>query len=138
MRRRVRSMPGARTLLLAALLLSLHPAAGSAPAAAQTPPAEAPAEDSASQAPAGAGEVLVDEETGVSYRIERVPRIEGTYRWVNETKIRMRHGVHLEVVDHNEDEFWVKAYFAPRREPERKPGKTEEEKAAEREEMVAL
>ena len=53
---------------------------------------------------------LVDEKSGRRYRIENMPKVEGTYRWVNENMARFPGGAVFEVVDHDDKNFRVKAY----------------------------
>lgn len=61
-------------------------------------------------APADTRPWLTDEKNGRRYRIESVPKVEGTYRWMNENEVRFPGGAVLEVVDHDDKVFRVKAY----------------------------
>lgn len=72
----------------------------------------APAQAAPPAAPTPADERpwLTDEKSGRRYRIESVPKIEGTYRWMNENEVRFPGGAVLEVVDHDDKVFRVKAY----------------------------
>ncbi len=47
-----------------------------------------------------------------------MPKVEGTYRWMNENEVRFPGGAVLEVVDHDDKVFRVKA-FELRPEPAR-------------------
>lgn len=101
-----------------------------------------PESTSAPAAPAGETgapeeEWLIDEPRGVRYRIEQIDKVEGTYRWIDEDTIRFHGGVYFEVVDHDEDSFWVKAFSAPLKERKTREEKSEEEKAAELERLLA-
>ncbi len=70
------------------------------------------APSSAEAAPAATDERpwLTDKKNGRRYRIESVPKVEGTYRWMDENTVRFPGGAVLEVVDHDDKQFRVKAY----------------------------
>ena len=74
---------------------------------------------------------LVDEVTGQSYRIEKLPRVEGAYYWLEEGKrVQMPLGVDFEVVKHDDEWFWVKYYkpvYALPTLKRKKQGPTDEE-----------
>lgn len=53
---------------------------------------------------------LVDEKNGRRYRIESLPKVEGTYRWINENMVRFPGGATFEIVDHDDKAFRIKAY----------------------------
>ena len=55
-------------------------------------------------------EWMMDEARGRRYRVDRVPKVENTYRRVSETEVRFPGGARLEVVDESEDWFYVKVY----------------------------
>ena len=75
-------------------------------------------------------EWIFDEDRDWYYSIVQVKKIEGTYRWVNETTIRAKGGIKFEVVRHDDASFWLKAWKpTPRVVP---VPKTEEELQAER------
>lgn len=86
-------------------------------ASAGVPPQPARAQD---EAPAGSEvdteEWLVDEARGQRYQVAKVPKIEGTYRWVDESTVRFRHGIYFDVVDHDDEYFWVKSWESVRTE----------------------
>jgi hypothetical protein len=121
---------------LAALLLSM----AAWPAAAQSAPddkaaaAAAKLEEVKAQSPSSADVAvpeekddgrpwLMDEKKGRRYRIEPIPKVEGTYRWVNENEVRFPGGGVFEVVDHDDKQFRVKAYEILRDEPRTAPVK---------------
>lgn len=53
---------------------------------------------------------IVDEATQRRYRIEKLPKREGAYRWLNDKEAQFPLGVTFEVVKHDEQWFWVKAW----------------------------
>lgn len=53
---------------------------------------------------------LIEEETGRRYTIERLPKVEGTYRRVSETDVRFPGGATFEVIEEDEEWFAVKAF----------------------------
>jgi hypothetical protein len=55
---------------------------------------------------------LVDEKTGLPYRIEKLPKREGAYRWIDDDHVQMPLGVQFEVVEHDEEWLYVK-YLKP-------------------------
>ncbi|MEM9597788.1 MAG: VCBS repeat-containing protein, partial [Acidobacteriota bacterium] len=65
------------------------------------------------------------------YRVARVPKVEKAFKWIDENRVKMPGGAIFEVVDHDDEWFWVK-YFEWIKKPERfKPpetGPSEEEK----------
>ena len=137
---RAAALPGTALLTMMLALVAIAPASpaqeGSDTIAAST--ADAAASEAAGEAGVEAddAEWLVDEETGQRYYIEQIPKIEGIYRWVDESTIRYRHGLYFQVVEHDEDWFWVKAFEPEPKTPSqpaatRPREKTEEEKAAE-------
>jgi len=101
-------------------------------AASGKPEDQAPAQEqpAATEGEEAAGEPwLVDEKSGREYRIEKLPKIEGTYKWKDEHHVLFPAGAILEVVKHDDRWFWVKHYKPTRPQP-RKPtkvGPTEEE-----------
>ena len=103
---------------LAALLLSATVAAADDKAAAAAAKlAELKAQQDAAAAPATTATEkqddrpwLIDEKSKRRYRIESIPKVEGTYRWMNENEVRFPGGAVLEVVDHDDKQFRVKAY----------------------------
>lgn len=90
------------------------------------------AETASAKASAQVEDWLVDEETGQRYRVDTVPRVEGTYRWTDDTKteVRLPGGIELKVVSYDDEEFRVKVWERVRVErklPEQAAGPTEEE-----------
>ena len=78
---------------------------------------------------------LVDEERDQRYRVAKVPKIEGTYRWVDDATVRFRHGIYFDVVNHDDEWFWVKHWESVRSEiPPPPPSETPE---ARKERIVA-
>lgn len=61
-------------------------------------------------------EWLLDEERGQRYKVAKVPKIEGSYRWVDESTVRFRHGIYFDIVDHDDEYFWVKSWESVRKE----------------------
>lgn len=53
---------------------------------------------------------IFDEKRGRKYRVERIPKVEKTHRWVSETNVRFPGGATFEVVDHDENWFYVKVF----------------------------
>jgi len=76
---------------------SSGPAAGSV-----APPAITPAEE----------EWPLVDAAGNHYRIEKLPKREGAYRWLDENHVQMPLGTEFEVVKHDDQWFWVK-YMKP-------------------------
>lgn len=122
----------ARAAAWALIWILVAGSAGSAPAAAepsqkvsQDQVAEAAAPDAApadaepdaaepdAAAAADAEGWLIDEPSGLRYRIEKVPKIEGTYQWLDETHVQLPAGAQLEVVKDDDEWFWVK-FFEPK------------------------
>lgn len=66
---------------------------------------------------------LTDEKKGRRYRIEPIPKVEGTYRWINENEVRFPGGAVFEVVDHDDKQFRVKAYEILREEVRAAPAR---------------
>ncbi len=135
----IASVPVPKTWLALLTLSAL--AANLAPALAETPVLGAQAQERPEASSEGSAwkfgqddkEWLLDEESGRRYRIEKLPKREGTYQWVDEAKttVRFPTGAQLLVVEHDDDWFWVK-YYEPRwerREPVQK-GPTAEELTA--------
>lgn len=116
-------------------------------AASEKPEDQPPAKESAA---ATEGEEdseepwLFDEESGREYRIEKVPKVEGTYKWWDEEnpdtqRVLFPGGAVLDVVKHDDQWFWVKYYkprHTPLEEPKQRPPQpskvepTEEDQAA--------
>lgn len=104
--------------LFAAAGLSAQPASDDKAAAAAAKLAEAKAQAAKAEAEAAQAAAapvdnrpwLTDDKNGRRYRIESVPKVEGTYRWMNENEVRFPGGAVLEVVDHDDKNFQVKAY----------------------------
>ncbi|MEM1177245.1 MAG: VCBS repeat-containing protein [Acidobacteriota bacterium] len=140
---------GPRLALTILAALSL-PMLGAGPAAAQaeaeaggTPAAaEGAADDKpkqrlgvlAEQAEDDGREWLVDETDGRRYRIERVAKVPGSYRFISEDTVRFAGGAYLDVVEQDDEFLWVKAYEAfttvKKRPPQPRKGPTDEEIAA--------
>ena len=53
---------------------------------------------------------IMDEKRGRRYRVERIPKVEKTFRYVSEDRVRFPGGATFEVVDVEEDWFHVKVY----------------------------
>ncbi len=76
---------------------------------------------------------IMDEQRGRQYRVERIPRVEKTFRWVSETEVRFPGGATFEVVEEEEEWFHVKVYERlPNKVPANTPpaGPSEEKVAA--------
>ncbi len=105
---------GCTALLLAAGALYAQPTNDNKAAAAAAKLEEAKAQAAEAEAapaePVDDRPWLTDDKTGRRYRIESVPKVEGTYRWMNENEVRFPGGAVLEVVDHDDKTFRVKAY----------------------------
>lgn len=65
--------------------------------------------EAASGETAADGDWLVDD-SGRQYRIEKVPKVEGAYKWMDEehTWVLMPLGARFEVLKHDDNWFWVK------------------------------
>lgn len=81
------------------------------------------------------GEWLVDED-GQRYFLREVPRVEGSYDWVNDehTRVRVQYGLEFEVVEYDDESFVLKVYEAKRPEfaREREPTAASEAETRER------
>ncbi|MEO1082957.1 MAG: hypothetical protein AAFY88_01810, partial [Acidobacteriota bacterium] len=66
----------------------------------------------AEQAEDDGREWLIDDSDGRRYRIERVEKRPGSFRFVSEDRVRFAGGANLEVVEQDEEYLWVKAYEA--------------------------
>ncbi len=150
----------AAVLVAVVAMVAVQSGANSAPAVADSPSAAGPGQDpsgkpqdqppaqdkaaAAEHEEADDGEWLLDEESGRQYRIDKIPKIEGTYKWWDEenpdtNRVLFPAGAVLDVVKHDDEWFWVK-YFKPRHTPLEKPQQrppkptkiepTEEERAA--------
>jgi hypothetical protein len=78
---------------------------------------------------------FVDEELG-RFKIEKVPNIEGTYRWVDEKTIIVSYGLPIDVVQHDEEWLWIKIWDSDKRAAPPQ-GPTPEEEAARNAEVAA-
>ena len=110
--------------VLALLVVAAVPAAANSASDTVDPAPPADAEsgnegetEAATDAPAeGASaepekEWLFDEEKGRRYTIERVPKVEKAYLWVDDHHIRLPGGLRkVPVVDHDDKWFWIKLY----------------------------
>ncbi|MEO1369112.1 MAG: hypothetical protein AAFX50_18195, partial [Acidobacteriota bacterium] len=148
MRHEAASNPSRPSALPALTLLYILLAAVAVPGFAQTDAAasaDASAAEGAEEKPERLGvlaeqadddgrEWLIDDSDGRRYRIERVEKRPGTYRFVSEDRVRFAGGANLEVVEQDEEYLWVKAYEAfttvKKRPPRPKTGPSDEEKAA--------
>ncbi|MCP4658939.1 MAG: VCBS repeat-containing protein [bacterium] len=91
----------------------------------QPPAEEQPAATEDEDEEASDEQWLVDEESGRQYRIEKIPKVEGTYKWWDEenpetNRVLFPGGAVLDVVKHDDQWFWVK-YLKPRHTPQQKP-----------------
>ena len=120
------------TVLAVTLLGTWPAAANSAQQEAETPPAEPATAAAEGEQEASDDEPkvetlrlsdefndrewILDEETGRRFTIEKVPKRKGAYRWEDENHIRLPGGLfNIEVVDHNDQWFWIKIFDRERR-----------------------
>lgn len=62
--------------------------------------------------PPADSEWVEDEESGRKYTIVQVKKRDGRYRWIDDTHIRVTYGQILEVVEHDDEYFWVRVWEA--------------------------
>ncbi|MEE8522540.1 MAG: VCBS repeat-containing protein [Thermoanaerobaculia bacterium] len=78
---------------------------------------------------------FVDDERG-RFKIEKVPNLEGSYRWVDEKTIIVSYGLPIDIVQHDEEWLWIKIWDSTRRTAPQQ-GPTPEEAAARNAEIAA-
>lgn len=98
---------------------------------AEAPETAAPAQDAAEEEPER--EWLTDEE-GRQFYLEPIPRVENTYRWIDETRIHVL-GAYAKVVDFDDEWFYIKVYRKPA--DSKNPRQTRELTPEEREEILS-
>jgi hypothetical protein len=104
-----------------------------APAAKPTETAAAPASAATEGAKAADKKWLVDDKTGQRYSIESIPKVEGSYRWLDSSRVRFPGGAIFEIIEHDDQQFMVKAYEIPERaarNPEKRAAKAPVDKEA--------
>lgn len=78
---------------------------------------------------------FVDDERG-RFKIDKVPNIEGSYRWVDEKTIIVSYGLPIDVVQHDEEWLWIKIWDSSRRTAPQE-GPTPEEEVVRNAEIAA-
>ncbi len=70
------------------------------------------------------------------FKIDKVPNIEGTYRWVSEDTIAVSYGMQIEVVQHNEEWLWIRLWEPGEKKAPVKPQTDEASEEARKQEIA--